>query len=206
MTELDKIYGLFIMFWVALVSPGPNLAMILRASAEHSRTDGFMVTLGLTSGVFIQGALGALGLCWLFDVYPAALKVIQITGAIYLTYLGFRGLMTKKAPQTEKTEYTYQKKSLAISFQLGLWTQLLNPFATISILSLFGIFYSHFAWVRSLYVAIFVVSYLVWYGALSLILTNVHLQKKLFAQRHWIERITGIALIYFAIKMVRASV
>lgn len=208
MLELDttKLIDFTVMFWAAMTSPGPNLILVLRTAAEHTRLEGFMVALGLSIGILLHGIIGAVGLDWVFKTYPLAIKGIQYIGAAYLAYLGIKGLMAKKKPVSQIEQPDIERKaSLSNAFRMGFLTQLFNPFAIMSIISLFSMFYSPAAWIRGLYVAIFFFSFLIWFGSLSVLFTNARLQRKLFSIRHWIDRVTGVILIYFAIKIALAS-
>lgn len=88
--------GLFFAASVALaLAPGPDNLFVLTQSALHGRLAGFLVTLGLCSGLMVHTAAVSLGVAAVLRTSPLAFGLLKAAGAIYLLYLAW---MTLRAP------------------------------------------------------------------------------------------------------------
>ena len=71
------------------LSPGPDNVFVLMQSATHGRRAGWLVTLGLCTGLLGHTAAVALGLAALLAASPMAFTVLKLAGAAYLLYLAW---------------------------------------------------------------------------------------------------------------------
>src|SRR5512134_531989 len=74
-----------------VVSPGPDTFLILR-SALAGRSAGYAAVLGVQLGLLVHTALAVFGLSLLIAHSPVLFDAIAVAGALYLAYLGIRGL------------------------------------------------------------------------------------------------------------------
>lgn len=85
----------FLTFLIALavleITPGPDMMLIIARGVGQGRKVALLTVAG---NIFVAGtiqvALLVLGLASLLAAYPAALRMLQWAGAIYLLYLGTR--------------------------------------------------------------------------------------------------------------------
>ncbi|GAA5702509.1 hypothetical protein Save01_03326 [Streptomyces avermitilis] len=73
-------------------SPGPSTMLIIRQSLR-SRRAGFLTVLGNETGVFIWGAIAALGLTALLAASQLAYDTMRIAGAVTLVVFGIKTLL-----------------------------------------------------------------------------------------------------------------
>lgn len=77
-------------FFLAIVSPGPNILAVLGTSMSRGRTSGIALALGVAAGSFCWALLSVIGLSALLASYAAALRVIKIAGGVYLLWLAYK--------------------------------------------------------------------------------------------------------------------
>ncbi len=93
----------FITFLLALavleITPGPDMMLIIARGVGQGRRVALLTVVGM---IFVAGAvqvgLLVLGLASLLAAYPAALSVLQWSGAVYLAYLGSKMLWNSFKP------------------------------------------------------------------------------------------------------------
>jgi len=130
-------------------------------------------------------------------------KVIQIIGSLYLAYLGIISIKSKNS----STESNYNDEfnlNAFESFKLGFLTNILNPKATLFFLSLYVLIISNntpfqFQILFGLWMSF---ATALWFAFLSLILTNESVLSKVEFMSTKIQRLTGVILIIFSIKLL----
>ena len=72
------------------LAPGPDNIFVLTQSALQGKLAGFMVTVGLCTGLIVHTSAVAFGVAALFQASAVAFTVLKLIGAGYLTYLAWR--------------------------------------------------------------------------------------------------------------------
>lgn len=119
---------------LALMSPGPDLVLVIRNTLSRSKVDGYFTALGFALGVACHLSLGLLGLKILINDFPLMLTVLRIGGALYLAYLGYRSWMAGQFSIT--TDNQISDANLLLSLREGLVTNLLNTKAMLFFIGL----------------------------------------------------------------------
>jgi len=136
--------------FVALASPGPDLALVLRISLARGRRDGIAATVGIMVGNATHCAASLLGLTALILAYPELRLGIQIIGGGYLGYLGAKGILSiwRQPSEPSKDGETASSRMKATgkepstwwrSVREGLLCNLLNAKAMLFFLGLFAV-------------------------------------------------------------------
>ena len=107
-----------------IVTPGPAVLYIVTRSISQGRGAGFMSTLGVGAGNFLQALAAALGLSAVIASSALAFSVVKYAGAIYLLYLGIKKFRSAPA---DFHEAKFKAESLPAIFGQGLLVELLNP-------------------------------------------------------------------------------
>lgn len=76
------------------ISPGPDLVLISTYSSTKGFKAGLMVSIGVFSAGVLQTLLVAFGLGQLMQLIPMLAYAIKIIGALYLSYLGIKMLLS----------------------------------------------------------------------------------------------------------------
>ena len=118
---------------LAVMSPGPDTAIIFQQSFAKGRNSGILTALGIGFGIFLHCLLAISGISILLYSTEEARFVIKILGASYLIYVGFQSLLPQDSsePKTRTTIFTHP-------FLIGLITNILNIKAFLFTVSLFS--------------------------------------------------------------------
>ena len=71
------------------LAPGPDNIFVLTQSALYGRRAGFLVTLGLCTGIMFHTAAVAFGVAAIFAASALAFNLLKVVGAGYLLYLAW---------------------------------------------------------------------------------------------------------------------
>jgi threonine/homoserine/homoserine lactone efflux protein len=123
------------------MSPGPDMALVLRNSLTRGRAAAFPTACGTCSGCVIWGAASSVGIAAVLDASAQLYDALRLAGAAYLIFLGARTLWDVwhgHAVPAEDAGPAVPAASLSrrAAYRQGLLTNLLNPKV--------GIFYTTF--------------------------------------------------------------
>jgi threonine/homoserine/homoserine lactone efflux protein len=118
---------------LAVMSPGPDTAIIFQQSFAKGRNSGILTALGIGFGIFLHCLLAISGISILLYSTEETRFFIKILGASYLIFIGFQSLLPQDAsePRTRTTIFTHP-------FLIGLITNILNIKAFLFTVSLFS--------------------------------------------------------------------
>ena len=118
---------------LAVMSPGPDTAIIFHQSFVRGRAQGILTALGIGFGIFIHCFFAISGISLLIYSSAEAKFFIKCLGALYLLYLGISFFITKKSSKSKDTKVLFKNP-----FVIGLVTNLLNVKAFLFTVSLFS--------------------------------------------------------------------
>ena len=78
----------------AVISPGPDFAMVSRNSLSLSRRAGILTAFGIGAGVLVHVSYTLLGIGVLIRETPALFDILKLVGAAYLVWLGAKMLFS----------------------------------------------------------------------------------------------------------------
>ena len=119
---------------IALTSPGPDTAIVLRQVSLHGRVEGIKAAIGIGLGIYVHCLLAINGISLIIlsnDLYKL---IISLIGGAYIFYLGMTMLVSNSQVSTEINNN--QSKN---SFLNGLITNIFNIKAFLFFVSLFSI-------------------------------------------------------------------
>ena len=119
---------------IALTSPGPDTAIVLRQVSLHGRVEGIKAAIGIGLGIYVHCLLAINGISLIIlsnDLYKL---IISLIGGAYIFYLGMTMLVSNSKVSTEINNN--QSKN---SFLNGLITNIFNIKAFLFFVSLFSI-------------------------------------------------------------------
>ena len=194
MTELLAVVAIT---FFAVISPGPDFAMVSRNSLLLSRRTGVLTALGIAAGVCIHVSYTLLGVGLLIQQSLWLFNLIKLAGAAYLIFLGIKMLRAK--PATGEEMASQPALSSLGALRTGFLTNVLNPKTTIFIVSLFmQVVQPQTPLAVQLgYGAFIVLAHALWFSAVALFFSSASVRSRLLAVRHWIDRIFGGLLVGF---------
>ena len=190
--------------FMALISPGPDFAMVIKNSVTRSRKTGFYTAMGLASGAFVHSAYCVLGLGAMITAFPLALTVIKGVGACYLFYLGARAIAARVKPAHIEGGHKQSDLSFKEAYAQGISTTLLNPNAIIYYVTLISALVTEGASIPFQWFCVFWFGGMAtcWFSFVAFCLTTRRAQKSFGKYAHWVERSTGIVLVLIAILLI----
>ena len=118
---------------LAVMSPGPDTAIIFHQSFAKGRVQGILTALGIGFGIFVHCFFAISGISLLIYSSDEAKFFIKFMGAIYLLYLGISFFISKKSSKTDRSKVFFKNP-----FIIGFVTNLLNLKAFLFTVSLFS--------------------------------------------------------------------
>jgi len=186
----------------AVMSPGPDFAIILKESMSGRRSASLFASVGIGVGILIHVMVRMFGLGVIISESKILFDFIKIMGSAYLLYIGVKSLIENIQYQNHNNKAN--QISNFKSFQLGFFTNVLNPKATLFFLSLYATIITNETTMimQSIYGLWMAVITGLWFCLLSVILTNKSIIGKVQKFVGIIQKGTGIILIAFAIKLL----
>ncbi|MDD9340506.1 MAG: LysE family translocator [Providencia heimbachae] len=122
MNELIAVATITIL---AVISPGPDFAMVTRNSYTHGIKTGLFCALGIAIGVQVHVFYTIFGVTLIIMNSPTLFLAVKLLGVTYLIYIGFKSLTNKIKIDTE--ESVMPQPSVFSAFKNGFLTNALNP-------------------------------------------------------------------------------
>lgn len=186
---------------LAWLTPGPQIALIVRNSLVYSRKTGFWTAVGFAIGNFIHIIVAISGVGLIFTASPIAHNVIKYLGVGYLTYLGVKTFLIKpQAQATQSNEHRHDISPLS-AFKMGLLTNLLSPYAPLFFISIFGSLLSTKApnWVVVFLMFAMPLNTLFMGYMWTLFLTHRNIKSRYSKFQPTVNKILGVVLVTFAL-------
>ncbi|MBH9344785.1 LysE family translocator [Pseudomonas aeruginosa] len=206
MQELSVLLTLAAVFAVALLSPGPDVALVVRTSLHQGRRAGLASALGLACGILLHTTLVLTGVSLLLSRTPVLFAALQAVGALYLAWLGvgaLRAWWRRGEGRPGRLAGALPPSPLG-PWLRGVATNLFNPKALVFFIALLG---SLIPPQMSLGGKLGVAALLFgmgacWFGLLSLTLTRPGLQARLLRAVPWLDGACGVVFLLVALAIV----
>ena len=175
---------------VISISPGPDMALVLRNTLRGGRAAGFRTVGGIAVGLLVWATMSALGVAAVLAASSTVFAVLKLAGAVYLVYLGMQSLLALRRGD-ERIE---TPKPVGSPFRQGLVTNVLNPKLAVLFTTLLPQFISHDdpAAKSALLAAVFLAIGLTWLIVYTLVVGAVARSRRF---RVVTETLTGVVLI-----------
>ena len=121
------------MHLIALTSPGPDTAIVIRQVSLYGRNEGFKTAVGIGIGIYLHCLLAINGISLIITSNELYKFIISIIGSVYIMYLGINMLISKSENINNDSKST-PKNSILI----GLITNVFNVKAFLFFVSLFS--------------------------------------------------------------------
>ena len=184
-------------YWIAVVSPGPNFLLVSQLALSGRGRLGMHASIGIAVGSTIWAALAMAGVAALLAHVAWIHTAIRLAGAAYLIWFGIKLLLSARAPADAPKRLISVPSTGWGAFRSGLLTNLTNPKAGAFWTSVFSsIFPAHApAW---LFVATGIMVPCIsggWYVMLSLLFGSDQVQRRYLALRRPIDAVCGAILL-----------
>jgi threonine/homoserine/homoserine lactone efflux protein len=200
-----------LMHIVAVVSPGPDFAVVLKQSLQKGLRPALWTSLGIGSGILLHVMYSILGVSLLISTTPWLYNTLLYLAAAYFLWIGVSALRSKPSV-VEEVNQTGQDIASSenaesrwyTAFGLGFLTNGLNPKATLFFLALFTgyipvqtsletkVFYGFY----------FAITTAVWFCFLSFLTNYPKIRYAYRSHGYWFDRLMGVVLIAMAIMLL----
>ncbi|MDB4838068.1 LysE family transporter [Marinomonas sp.] len=216
-----ELYSVAIITLLAVISPGPDFAMVSKVALLKGRRDGILCALGIGAAISVHLTYTLLGLGIIFADNVWILNSLRYLGALYLIWLGLSALwpdiknLLIRSSSTTQPKDTQENKKIgadinvenvnnATSFWMGFACNALNPKTMLFIVALFSQVISNSTpWEMEIGYGLYIaLAHFVWFALVASLLTADRVQKQVSLLKHWIERVTGVFLAVFGIKLL----
>ncbi len=185
---------------LAVASPGPDFAMVLRQSLAHGRRTAVWTSVGIGSAILLHATYCVLGLGLLLLSAAAAFTVLKYAGAAYLTFLGVEGLRSRRRSADNVGLTGGTAPGPRAAFAAGFLTNALNPKAALFFIALFPVVVSPETpkLIQAGYGLWMSLATMAWFSLVSLVFTRETVRRSYLRQGHWIDRALGVVFLTFA--------
>jgi RhtB (resistance to homoserine/threonine) family protein len=190
---------------LAVVSPGPDFAIVLRQSLVHGHRTAVWTALGIGSAICLHVGYSLFGIGLLLKSSPAAFTAVKFAGAAYLAWLGVRSLRALPRPAPAPVAEAVRPAggdgpAASAAWSTGFFTNALNPKATLFFVAIFATLVSprtplpirlgYGAWVCLFTTA--------WFCAVAYLFTRERTRRAFLRHGHWIDRAMGALFLVYA--------
>ncbi len=192
---------------LAVASPGPDFALVLRQSLAHGRRVAVWASLGIGCGISFHVAYCLLGLGLLLKDSPVALDVVRYLGAAYLAWVGVQALRARPREGDIDLAEGDAAPTDGAAWRQGFLVNVLNPKAALFFIALFALRVSPETPVaiKLGYGLWLVAATAAWFVLVSLVFTRPVIRRRFLRHGHWIDRALGLVALAFAVALVRAE-
>lgn len=197
---MNGILGFAVMVGLLTLTPGLDTALILRTSLMSGRRPAWGVVAGIQAGTLSWGVVAAVGLSTLLAASQVAYEVLRWAGVAYLVWMGVRMLLLRGSSSSVEA----QEGGFLVGFRRGLTTNLLNPKVGafyVAVLPQFIPADAPHAAMGLLLASVHVAEGLLWSAVLIAFTALVGGALRKPAVRRWLDRVTGIVIVGFGIRL-----
>ncbi|BFL82266.1 LysE family transporter [Shewanella baltica] len=224
--DLSLLLTLAVIHSVALISPGPDFAIMVKIATQQSRSTAIAAAVGISIAILAHTILSLTGVSLLIKSSHTLYLLVQIVGASYLAWMGFGALRAglailakRKASASTNAGTNVDALSADVEgtasiagglggamsqkqgFLTGLYTNLLNPKALVFFLTLFSALITPSVTTSTkIASAVLLLSLsLAWFGFLAVMLSKAQVQLKLQRLTPIIDAIIGVIFMSVAL-------
>ncbi|MGA4636301.1 LysE family translocator [Pseudomonas solani] len=193
---------------LAVASPGPDFAIVVRESVAHGRRAGTWTAIGVGTGIFVHVAYSLLGIGLIVSQSIAAFNALKWLAAAYLLYIGIKALRAKPAdPVATEVDLTAAERSPRGAFVTGFITNGLNPKATLFFLSLFTVVINPHTplTIQAGYGLYLACATAIWFCLVALLFSQQRVRSGFARMGHWFDRLMGAVLVGLGVKLAFTS-
>jgi threonine/homoserine/homoserine lactone efflux protein len=191
--------------------PGPDQVLVTRHALAGGRRGGLLTLVGGALGLTVHAGTAAVGLSALLLTSATAFTALKIVGVAYLVWLGVQTM--RAARHTGSATAVDAEPTHAVTWtaylRQGFLSNALNP----KVALFFVTFLPQFLPADTtsprgqalLLSAVFATLYVAWFGCYALLVDRFGRWLRRPSVRARIERVTGIVLVTFALRLATAT-
>jgi threonine/homoserine/homoserine lactone efflux protein len=207
MHDIALLAAFWAAFLLALVSPGPNFALIASTALRFGRRRALGIVAGLIAGEAVWACTAVFGVSALASQHPAIAEALRIGGGALLLLIGLGAIRAAWRPSAQADLAAVEAPKGApagIGFWRGLGLMLLNPKAGVFWVSLSGLFLGNgtSAIISGIAVSGAVTMSAAWHGGLAWALSADAVAPLLKRGKRALEAVFGVVLTAIGLKII----
>lgn len=204
---LPEFLTIIVAHALAVASPGPDFALVLRQSLAHGRRTAVWSSIGIGCGLSIHIGYCILGLGYFLKNSDTALAIVKYLGAAYLAWVGVQALRARARTGDVDLAAGATAPTDGAAWTTGFLVNVLNPKAALFFISLFPLAVSVTTpkLVQVGYGVWMTLATVAWFSFVSVVFTREDVRHRFLRHGHWIDRALGVVFIGFAVSLVFAK-
>ena len=192
---------------LAVASPGPDFAIVVRQSLVHGRRTAQWTSLGVGTAILLHVTYSLLGIGLLIKSSVMWFTALKYAGALYLTWLGVQALRTRPRAADAAAAAEGGPPAAHGAFLTGFLTNALNPKVALFFLALFATVISPKTpkVVQAGYGVWMALMTMAWFCLVSVLFTRPEVRREFLRRGHWIDRTLGVVFLGFAASLAFAT-
>jgi threonine/homoserine/homoserine lactone efflux protein len=194
---------------VLIMIPGPDQALITRSTLVGGRAAGLLTTAGGVAGLAVHATAAAVGLSALLLASATAFAAVKLVGAAYLLWMAVQALRSAARTRGEPVEGPVARARWrpAVALRQGFLSNALNPKVALFFLTFLPQFLSTGSSAGAargqalLLSGVFALLYLAWFGLYVAAVDGLGRLLRRPRVKAALERVTGVLLIGFALRL-----
>lgn len=211
MSYLEQFFLIAAVHLLAVASPGPDFAIILKQSIRYDRRTAIFTSFGIAAGILLHVTYSLVGIGLLIASDERLFTALKYIAASYFCYIAWHSLRSKK-PNNSSEELLVQSREGGVNqfpsakkaFFTGFLINGLNVKATLFFVSLFSVIIAPdtpFA-IKLSYGLYMTIATGVWFVFLSYLLTHHRVRYFLQVKGYILDRVMGAVLLLLAVQLV----
>jgi RhtB (resistance to homoserine/threonine) family protein len=199
---MNELLAVALITVLAVISPGPDFAMVTRNSYAHGRRSGLIAALGIACGVQVHVFYTVFGIAVIITQSPLLFMAMKWLGAGYLIYLGLRSLFNTSKLALDTVEGA--TPSLWSAFRMGFFTNALNPKTMLFVVATYSqVVQAGSSMTTNFAYGLFMsFSHWVWFSIVALFFSSGPLRRRMLEKQRLVDRVIGTALIGLGASLV----
>ena len=189
---------------LAVASPGPDFAVVVRESVTHGRRAGMFTAFGVGTAIFVHVGYSLLGIGIIVSQSIVLFNALKWLAAAYLLYIGIKALRAKPAdPAAVAAALPVGERTARGAFTAGFVTNGLNPKATLFFLSLFTVVINPHTplSIQAGYGVYLAVATGLWFCMVAMLFSHQRVRSGFARMGHWFDRTMGVVLVALGVKL-----
>ncbi|MEZ9200627.1 LysE family translocator [Shewanella sp. 10N.286.54.B9] len=206
--DVQLLISLALIHTIALASPGPDFALVVKLSTQENRAVAMASAVGISVAILAHTLLSLTGLSLIIHSSERLFILVQLIGASYLAWMGVGAARAALSHWRDPValEKIQQSEGLSVKkgFLQGLYTNLLNPKALVFFITLFSTLITpqvSLSTKSAAAVLLFTLS-VIWFSFIAMVLTKPRIQIKLKRATPVINLLTGCVFISVALVII----
>ncbi|MFJ9415473.1 LysE family translocator [Streptomyces sp. NPDC101227] len=192
---------------VLTMVPGPDMAVTTKRALTSGWRDGLRTVGGITAGLLAWGVLTVVGLAAVLAASATAYTLVKLAGAFYLAFLGVQALWNSRRGRAEASPASAPPQA-GSAWRSGFVSNVFNP--------KIAVFYTGLLPTlapsglppqagMALLVLLHAALTFLWLGSYVMVLARARAFFEKPAVRRAMDRVTGVVLIGFGVKVATAQ-